>query len=176
DVGDLDRQVGGEVVEVAVPAGGRDHVGGDEQPRPFEIAAGDRVADLDRRVIEVLVAGVAQGGEAVLQPYPGVAQAFERLPRARLAQRVGEHVAGIDEDVRVEVDEAGQAGGVRQVDRARAGRRAKSLADGGDPAAHDLDVDGCRALLGPAVDEPPAPAEKGRLGGRGQGGTGGEAG
>ena len=69
----------------------------------------------------------------------------------------------------MEVDEAGQAGRVRQVDRPRAGRRGQVLADGGDAAVRDLHVDGGRGFVGAAVDEPPAP-ENHRL--RREGGDG----
>jgi len=75
----------------------------------------------------------------------------------------------------VEVDEAGEAGGLVEVDGLRAGHRGQVLADGGDALSRDLDDDRRQRLIATAVDQAAASDEHdGLRRDQGRAGRGGE--
>src|SRR5580693_1445294 len=126
--------VGREAGHGAGATGDGDVGSGDEHARAGDVAFGDGVAESD--VGECAIdADVANGGEAGVERHAGVWDGFER----HFGGGVFELIDGIDiallravGKVGVAVDEAGEDGGVREIDRLGAGGDLEIWADRGD--------------------------------------------
>ncbi len=145
-------QVGREGSAVAVAAGDGDAAAGGGDAGAEDDAALDGVAQGELRVVGRTFAGVADGGESVIEPEAQVVDAPERGLRNGGAQVGGEVLrGGVGEDVAVGVDEAGEHGVVGQIgdgDAAWGG-----IGDGLDAVAGDEDVGVGAHGAGADVDE-----------------------
>ena len=111
----------GRVAFEVVATGGRNRAGDDEQARPGDVAALDRLLDSDVAVTCAFRLEIAQRGEALLQRAPCRNRRPRRAKGQRIFQDVGvvaslRRVFSLQKDVRVGINQARQYGGVREVD------------------------------------------------------------
>ena len=132
----------------------------DEQPRPGNIAAFNRLLDADVAVARTFGLHVAQRGEALLQRPPRRNRGSCRAQRERRVQNVGVVAAlrgifALQKNVRVRIDQAGQHGVFRQIDHRRAGGnlRSRRVGDALDAIAANDDHLIVPRLVGLAVDQ-----------------------
>ena len=148
---DVGREAGGGV---AVPAGGADGVDGDQHARAGNLAGGDGVAQAD--IDEIARSHIADRREAGHQ---GAAHDIDGIQRA-LRDVFLEGVQFLDAvvalvwvgEVRVRIDEAGQEGGVAEIDGFGAGGNRRLGADGDDLAVGDHDEAGGDDVIALAIE------------------------
>ena len=150
----------GSVAFEVVAAGGGNRAGDDEQPRPGDVAAFDRLLDSDVAIARAFSLEIAQRGEALLQRAPCRNRGPRRAKGQRIFQDVGvvaalRRVFSLQEDVSVGINQAGQHGGVREVDGGGAGRdfRGGSVRDAFNAVAANHDDLIAARLVGLAIDE-----------------------
>ena len=145
-----------------MPAGGPERMRRHEEARSGVLPGRDRALDRDQGVVGVEVSRIAQGGEARAEHPLGRVEAVQRPVRAG-ALKLADRTVGVDEDVRVQVYHAGQAGSAPDVQGTvdPVGDRG-AVENLGDGLARDDDRDVLAGLVGHAVDEAPA-AQGGRL-------------
>ncbi len=132
----------------------------DEQPRPGNVAAFDRLLDSHVAVARAFGLDIAQRGEALLQRAPSRDRGPRRAQGQRIFQDVGviaalRRIFSLQEDVGVGIDQAGQDGGVRKIDGigARRNFRAGSVGDAFDAIAANHDDLIAARLVRLAVDQ-----------------------
>ncbi len=106
---------GRQQVFVAMPAGDAQRRPRSDNPRADDVAIIDRIPQRDVRV--VFRAKVSDCRETCFESAPGVPRAMQRFPRRRNLQTLVRKRTQFKRQVRVHVDQAGQQGGVRQIDR-----------------------------------------------------------
>ncbi|OIQ63318.1 hypothetical protein GALL_551410 [mine drainage metagenome] len=143
------REEGG----VTMAAGRADGVGRRNDARPLDIAGVDRLLQAD--VVVVVGADIADGGEAGLQGAPGGAHRDIGAVIAVEGHGLDDRIAAVElaGDVVVGVDQAGQDGGVGQVDDLGPGRRDEARLDAGDAVVMDQDRDLGAGRLADPVDQ-----------------------
>ncbi len=144
-----------------VGAGGDQRARGGEDARPGDHAGGDRVAQGDVREARPLGAEVAHGSEARLQGGLRRHHAADRPQLERLFQDLvvpGGLVIGVEEEMRVHLDQPGDQGQSREIDPPRSGRRLDRAggADRGDPAVLDQHVAPVEEALAGGIEDPGA--------------------
>ena len=102
----------GSVAFEVVTTGGRNRAGDDEQPRPGDIAAFDRLLDSDVPVACAFRLEISQRGEALFQRAPCRNRGPRRAKGQRIFQDVGvvatlRRVFSLQENVGMGIDEAG---------------------------------------------------------------------
>ena len=143
-----------------VAAGGGDGAGDDEQPRPGNVSAFDRLLDSDVAVARAFGLQIAQRGETLLQRAPRRNRGPRRAKGQRIFQDVGvvaslRRVFSLQENVGMGIDQAGQYGGVREIDGGGAGGNfgAGSVRDAFNAVAANHDDLIAARLVGLAIDE-----------------------
>src|ERR1700730_4459858 len=143
-----------------VATGARNGAGGDNQPRPGDLAAFDRQLDANVAITRAFGFHIAQRGKTLLQR----ASSRYRGPRRPQCQRIFQDVGviaslrwlfSLQEDVSVGINQAGEHGGTRKVDGAgaRGNFRVGSVRDAFDSVAANHDFLVTSRLVGLAIDE-----------------------
>ena len=114
----------GSVALKVVASGSGDGASHHEHPRSGNVAAFDRLLDSHIAITRAFSLQIADRGKALLQGAPG----RDRGPRRAQCQRISENVGvvaalrrvfSLQEDMGMRVDQAGQYGGVREIDGGR---------------------------------------------------------